>query len=160
MKRREIRKHMFRMLYCMEFYEADDREEQAELYLMKVKRQEPFLEEPFGQETPEDYGRNGMAAEATPEEIENIKNRFYAITDRLPEIDELISQTASGWKLNRVGMVDRNLLRLAVYEMRYDDDIPDKVAINEAVELAKTYGGEASGSFVNGVLAKLVADKV
>ena len=57
-------------------------------------------------------------------------------------------------------MVDRNLLRLAVYEMRYDDDIPDKVAINEAVELAKTYGGEASGSFVNGVLAKLVADKV
>ena len=54
MKRREIRKHMFRMLYCMEFYEANDREEQAELYLMKVKRQEPFLEEPFGQETPED----------------------------------------------------------------------------------------------------------
>ena len=120
---------------------------------MKVRHQEPFLEEPFGQEEPS--GEAGIEA-VTDEEIRYLKDRFCLIRDRLVEIDELISQTASGWKLNRMGMVDRNLLRLAAYEIRYDEEIPDKVAINEAVELAKTYGGEASGSFVNGVLAKLM----
>ena len=68
----------------------------------------------------------------------------------------MLSAAASGWKLGRIGKVELALLRMAVYEMRYDDETPEKVAINEAVELAKKYGADASSGFINGVLAKLV----
>ena len=71
------------------------------------------------------------------------------------EIDSLLNENAKGWKTSRMNKVDLTILRLAVYEMKWDEDIPDGVAINEAVELAKRFGGENSGSFVNGILGKL-----
>lgn len=71
------------------------------------------------------------------------------------EIDDLITKYAPEWPLEQITMVDRNVLRIGIYEMRYDDDIPEKVAINEAIELAKTFGGESSGKFVNGVLGTI-----
>ena len=80
------------------------------------------------------------------------------MVSHLPEIDALLNENAKGWKTGRMNKVDLTILRLAVYEMRYDGDIPEKVAINEAVELSKKFGGDDSPSFVNGVLAKL-ADK-
>ena len=71
-------------------------------------------------------------------------------------IDRLIEETSSNWTLSRMPLVDRNILRLAVWEMLYrDEDVPDSVAINEAVEMAKVYGGEDSSKFVNGVLGRL-----
>ena len=73
------------------------------------------------------------------------------------QIDEKINQVAEGWKTRRMGKVELTILRLAVYEMQYDEEIPEKVAINEAVELAKKFGRVESPAFINGVLAKLVA---
>ena len=70
--------------------------------------------------------------------------------------DEAIDAVAEGWKTGRMGKVDLTLIRLAVYEMKYDEDVPVGVAINEAVELAKKYGTDESPAFINGMLAKLV----
>ena len=90
------------------------------------------------------------------------KDRSYlllkgtAVLERLPELDARIDEVAQGWKTRRMGKVELTILRLALYEMLHDDEIPEKVAINEAVELAKKFGGDDAPSFINGVLAKLV----
>lgn len=68
------------------------------------------------------------------------------------EIDEIITHFAPNWPLETITIVDRNILRLGVYELRFSEKVPSKVAINEAIELAKTFGGDSSGKFVNGVL--------
>ena len=83
------------------------------------------------------------------------KDKTY-IFEKIEEIDAKINEVSEGWKTGRMGKVDLTLIRLAVYEMLYEEDVPAKVAINEAVELAKQYGTDNSPSFVNGVLAKLV----
>ena len=72
-----------------------------------------------------------------------------------PEIDRLIAANAAHWSLARIALVERNILRLAVYELVYRDDIPERVAINEAIELAKLYGSQESGAFVNGILDQI-----
>jgi transcription antitermination protein NusB len=77
------------------------------------------------------------------------------VANKLPEIDEVITKTAPEWPISQVSFVDRNVLRLGIYELMFLRDVPPKVAINEAVELAKTFGGESSGKFVNGVLGTL-----
>ncbi len=71
------------------------------------------------------------------------------------KIDGLIIKYAPEWPLDQITMVDRNVLRIGIQEMKFDEDIPEKVAINEAIELAKTFGGESSGKFVNGVLGTI-----
>lgn len=76
----------------------------------------------------------------------------------LTEIDKLITQYAPEWPLEQITVVDRNILRLGTYELKFAPDIPPKVAINEAIELAKTFGGESSGKFVNGVLGAIYKD--
>ncbi|HXX42056.1 MAG TPA: transcription antitermination factor NusB [Chthoniobacterales bacterium] len=76
----------------------------------------------------------------------------------LPEIDERIRRYCENYNLNRISTVDRNVLRLAIYEMLYRDDIPPVVSINEAIELAKTFGGAESGKFVNGILDRVRKD--
>ena len=85
-----------------------------------------------------------------------LKERVNAVINLIPELDERINQVAEGWKTRRMGRVELSILRLAVYEMKYDPDIPEKVAINEAVELAKRFGGKDAPAFINGILAKLV----
>lgn len=82
--------------------------------------------------------------------------RLKDIKERCNDIDRAISSVSKGWKLDRMGKVELTILRLAVYEMEYDDSIPKKVAVNEAVELAKRFGGDDSPAFVNGILAKLI----
>ena len=77
------------------------------------------------------------------------------VLEQLDEIDALLNETSNGWKTKRMSRVDLTALRLAVYELKYDKDVPTGVAINEAVELAKRFGGETSGSFVNGILGKI-----
>jgi N utilization substance protein B len=78
----------------------------------------------------------------------------------LKEIDETISTYASNWKLNRMAVIDRNVLRLATYELLFCPDIPQKVSINEAVDLAKKFGDMESGKFVNGILDKISKEEV
>jgi len=87
-----------------------------------------------------------------------IEQKYHHIHDHLDAIDEMIGQAAKGWKLSRMSRVDLGILRLAVYEVIYDEEIPVKVAINEAVEIAKRFGGDTSASFINGILGKVVRD--
>ncbi len=77
----------------------------------------------------------------------------------LKAIDDEISKYAANWELKRMAVVDRNVLRLATYEIVFCEDIPPKVSINEAVELAKKYSGIQSGKFVNGILDKIKSEK-
>ena len=86
---------------------------------------------------------------------EYIEGKYQMILEKETEIDASIDQIAEGWKTTRMGKVDLTILRLAVYEMKFDEEIPVGVAINEAVELAKKFGGDDSPAFVNGILAKL-----
>lgn len=79
---------------------------------------------------------------------------------RADEIDAIITKYAPDWPINQITNVDRNILRIGVYELRFSETVPSKVAINEAIELAKTFGGESSGRFVNGVLGAIYRDMV
>jgi len=128
--RREIREHIFLMLFRKEFHNEQELLDQMDLYLSEL-------------------------SQPTVEEYAYLTNRFQSILEKLEEIDDMISKTASGWSINRIGKVELTILRLAVYEMHFDDEIPIKVAINEAVELAKVFGGDEAPGFVNGILAKL-----
>lgn len=87
-----------------------------------------------------------------------VEKQVGEIIDRLPEIDGMINTFMPNWTMNTITIIDRNILRLGVYELRYDQSIPSKVAINEAIELGKKFGGEASGKFVNGVLGAILKD--
>lgn len=133
MKRREQRECIFQLLFRAEFNGQDEMPKQAELFLEDMK---------------EEY-ETGEQDEAY------ILGKYKKAVERFPEIDCLLEGAARGWKLSRIGKVELTILRLAVYEMRFDEDIPEKVAINEAVELAKKFGGDEAPAFVNGVLAKL-----
>jgi N utilization substance protein B len=90
------------------------------------------------------------------------KNILYGVIEHLAEIDDLIVKYAPEWPLDQITGVDRNVLRLGIFELKYTPDIPPKVAINESIELAKSFGGDSSGKFINGVLGsiyKVMQDK-
>ncbi len=88
------------------------------------------------------------------EEKKEIKARAIGVAKKAEEFDQKIDEVAEGWKSNRMGRVDLTILRLALFELLYDEEVPQGVAINEAVELAKKFGGDDSPAFVNGILAK------
>ena len=93
------------------------------------------------------------------EESSYVDSTAAGVYEHLEDIDEKISaKLKKGWTLARISKVSLALLRLAVYEMKYNDDIPESVAINEAVELCKTYSGETDASFLNGILGSLSKD--
>lgn len=129
MTRRALREQVFKMLFRVEFHDAEEMKEQAVL----------FDEEESCSEKDKEY----------------ITKKFENIVEKITEIDAAMNEVAKGWKTTRMGKVDLTIIRLAVYEMKYEEDIPVKVAINEAVELAKQYGTDDSPAFVNGILAKL-----
>jgi N utilization substance protein B len=130
MSRREIREHLFRMLFRKEFHDLSELDEQIVLYF-------EMLEEPV------------------EKDLDYLKDKFNKILEHIDEINGMIESVTEGWKINRIGKIDLTILRLAIYEIKYDDDVPTKVAINEAVEIAKVFGGDSSPAFINGVLAKL-----
>lgn len=133
MKRRELREHVFELLFRVEFNGQEEMREQASLFVENMKEEQ----------------------EVRPEDESYISGKYEKIVEKLPEIDAMLDRISKGWKTSRMGKVDLTILRLAVYEMKYDEDIPEKVAINEAVELSKKFGGDDSPAFINGVLAKL-----
>ncbi len=89
------------------------------------------------------------------EEKKYVWDTVTGVIKHQKEIDVIITQYASNWPLEQISTVDRNILRLGIYELKFSEEIPNKVAINEAIEVAKTYGGPASGKFVNGVLGAI-----
>ena len=131
MSRRELREQLFKLLFRIEFNAEEE----------MLQQEEFFLEE-------EDIARES--------DRKQLDAKFHNILEKLEEIDRELNERVSGWNTGRMGKVDLTILRLAVYEIEYDEDIPTGVAINEAVELAKKFGQDSSASFVNGVLAKFV----
>ncbi len=90
------------------------------------------------------------------EEVQEFTNMLVrGVLQNRESIDNEIQTSSKNWKLNRMALVDRNILRLAVYELKHCEDIPKRVSINEAIELGKKFGSEDSGSFINGVLDKI-----
>lgn len=94
------------------------------------------------------------------EEQEFTKKLVDGVMDNAKEIDQIISKYAPSWPISQITIVDRNILRLGVYELKFSKEVPPKVAINEAIELAKSFGGASSGKFVNGVLGSMFNDMV
>jgi transcription antitermination protein NusB len=96
----------------------------------------------------------------TYDDTEFIRSLVSGVLSRQPEIDSIIVKYAPEWPIEQITVVDRNILRVGIYELKWVPNIPSKVAINEAIELAKTFGGESSGRFVNGVLGAVFKDMV
>ena len=138
MTRTLIREHLFKLLFRIEFNPPEEMPGQVSL----------FFEDGFADEDHESTG-----SDIPDKDRAYITDKYNAILERLPEIDEKIDEAAKGWSLSRIGKVELTVLRLAIYEMLYDDDIPVGVAIDEAVELAKRFGQDSSHAFVNGILA-------
>ncbi|MCI5584636.1 MAG: transcription antitermination factor NusB [Lachnospiraceae bacterium] len=135
MNRRSLREQVFKILFRVEFNSAEEMEEQCRLFLeyedMDISEKDGAL----------------------------ITERFNAVQDKLDQIDSMINERTRGWTTERMGKVDLAILRLALFEMKFDEAIPEGVAINEAVELAKKFGQEESAGFINGVLAKFADTK-
>ncbi len=132
MRRHEQREQLFKLLFRVEFNSLDDMPEQVKLFFQDDE------------------------IEYTEAVMESIKEKYAKIQEKLPEIDGLLNEKAEGWNTERMGKVELAVLRIAVFEILYEEDVPNMVAINEAIEIAKKYGQEASGGFVNAVLAKFV----
>ena len=130
--RHELREQTFKMLFGVEFHDGEDKREVLDNYMdITIDR------------------------ELKPKERQEIIDRLLAVDSKREELDSLINKVAKGWRTSRMGRAELNLIRLALYEMRYDDTVPLKVAINEAVELGKEYGDDDAPSFINGILARL-----
>ena len=129
--RRRAREYALQMLYLWEFHKEFD----------------PVVVEDFWKERPQDD-------ETTREFTMGLVS---GVLSHLSEIDEMIKQCSTNWRIDRMATVDRNILRVAAFELQHMNDTPLKVVLNEAIELGKRYGSEDSGSFVNGVLDKVGA---
>jgi len=132
MGRREQREQIFKLLFRVEFHSLEDMPEQVTLLLEDTE-------------------------EAVSEKDSlYISGKYGMIQEKIAGIDAMINEKTVSWDTGRIGKVELTILRLAVYEMLYDEEIPAGVAINEAVDIAKKYGQKDSGSFVNAILAKFV----
>lgn len=131
MSRSELREHIFRMLFRIEFNSEEEMKEQEAFYFEDLE-------------------------EATGKDEKYILNKYRAIVEKKEEIDALLNELTEGWKTSRMNRVDLTILRLATYEVKWDADVPAGVAINEAVELGKKYSSDEGPAFINGVLAKIV----
>ena len=125
-----MREQIFKLLFRIEFNKEEEMEEQKDLFFEDEENQ------------------------AREKDAEYIRGKYDKIMEKLEEIDTLINENAECWTTARMGKVELTILRLAVYEIKYDDTVPASVAINEAVELSKKFGQDGSSSFVNGVLSQ------
>jgi len=141
MKRSQIREQIFKLLFRIEFNSEEDMPEQIKL----------FMEEPTLDNDEDDC----KVVTLSGDEESYIINKYNDVVAHLGEIDKIIDDTAKGWTSDRLGKVELTILRLAIYEIKFDDDIPVSVAIDQAVELSKRFGRDESYSFINGILAKL-----
>lgn len=138
LSRSALREHIFKIVFSSEFRKEEEAAGYVGLYTDSIADEK---DEPL---------------EIKDEDAAYIREKSERIILMLPEIDEMISQYAKGWSSSRIGKAEMAILRLAIYEILYDEDIPQNVAINEAVELAKKYGDEQAPGFVNGILSSVV----
>ncbi len=138
MKRQDVREHVFRLLFRIEFLSPSEMDEQIRLYFEALPEEGDSIDGNIN-ETDGAY----------------IRGKYFGIIGHVDEIDRLINDASKGWDTVRMGKVELAILRLAVYEMLFDDDIPVGVAIDQAVELSKKYGQDESSAFVNGILANI-----
>ena len=146
MKRSEEREQVFKLLFRVEFNEMKDMSEQEELFSLDLPESEELF---LSSDEPRLMEKDAI----------RVQKRYEQIADKLSEIDNMINEKAKGWDTSRMGKVELTIIRLAVFEIAFDDDIPGGVAINEAVELSKKYGQDGSPAFVNGILASIVKEK-
>lgn len=141
--RRSTRNHVLNTVFLMEFLK-DEKAEALDKYYDAI----------FYEENMELENEN---SDFVPNIINKkiIENQIEQILKRLDEIDNLIKKNSVGWDISRIDKMDLAIIRLAIYEMLFDEDVPKRVAINEAVELAKIYSSEKSYKFINGILAKI-----
>lgn len=132
MGRHEQREQVFMLLFRTEFHAPEEMPRQERLFF----------------EDNEVVTREKDAA--------YIEAKEKAVREKITEIDQIIDKNTEGWDTTRMGKVELTVLRLAVYEMLFDEDVPKGVAIDEAVEIAKKFGQESSGGFVNAILAKII----
>ncbi len=130
MSRHNLRENIFKILFKVEFNSVDEMKEQIEFSLDDIEN-------------------------LSDEDKAYITDKTEKIISLIGNIDDIISGISDGWSINRIGKAELAILRLAVYEIKFDEDIPLNVAVSEAVELAKTYCTEEARSFINGVLTKL-----
>lgn len=140
MTRTQVREHIFKLLFRIEFNSVEDMPEQLKLYF------EDSLKD-------EEEDLLSVGADIPEKDAEYIRTKYETIIAKLTDIDDMISKASKGWSVGRIGKVELAILRLATYEIVYDDDIPVGVAIDEAVDLAKKFGQDGASSFVNGILA-------
>ena len=133
MTRFEIRRHIFTILFRVDFTDVSEFSEQIAFALEEI----------------------GQEQKLSKKDAQYMEAKTRAIVENLKDIDALISSESKGWKLSRIGKAELTILRLAVYEMKYDEDIPVRVAINEAVELSKLYCDDEAKGFVNAVLGNI-----
>ncbi len=133
MGRHEQRVQIFKLLFRQEFHSIQEMDQQVRLFF-------------------EDEEVSGISEK----DMNYITEKYERIRTFVPELDKYLDEKVEGWNTARMGKVELTVLRLAVYEMLHDEEVPEGVAINEAVEIAKTYGQDGSGAFVNAVLAKFV----
>ena len=143
MTRRGIRENIFQIVFKAAFNDQEEMEEQIHFTVDQIEKPE---------EDPDDIAEAGHAKE---EGIAYIETKSRKILAMLPELDAKISEISDGWQIGRLGKPELAILRLAVYEMLYDEEVPFRVAINEAVELAKKYCNPDASGFINAVLAKV-----
>lgn len=126
----------------------------------KQAREEAFIlifEKEFNDDTLEDI--LALAEEVRDIEADDyVKNVFFGVFENIQPIDELISNNAVGWSIKRITKTALAILRLAIYEIKFYDEIPVSVSINEAVELAKKYATKEDASFINGILSTIVKE--
>lgn len=137
MGRRELREQIFLLLFRVEFNNPEEMPAQLKMFFETGSYDEDMHS-------------------FSEKDREYITEKYNHIMESLPDIDKQLSEKAENWDITRMGKVELTVLRLAVYEIEKDDSVPASVAINEAVELAKKFGHDGSGAFVNAVLAKFV----
>lgn len=137
MGRRELREQIFLLLFRVEFNNPEEMPAQLKMFFETGSYDEDMHS-------------------ISEKDREYITEKYNHIMESLADIDKQLSEKAENWDITRMGKVELTVLRLAVYEIEKDDSVPASVAINEAVELAKKFGQDGSGAFVNAVLAKFV----
>lgn len=137
MGRRELREQIFLLLFRVEFNDPSEMPTQLQMF--------------FETDNYEDE-----AVKWTEKDTTYIKDKYNRIMECLPELDKALDEKSENWDISRMGKVELTILRLAAYEILKDEDVPASVAINEAVEIAKKFGQDGSGAFVNAILAKFV----
>ncbi|MCI3920187.1 transcription antitermination factor NusB [Paenibacillus sp. TRM 82003] len=128
------------------------------LYQMEMNQVPPFEALQAAMEEALSDNESGTDVTDADALLQYVKDLLGELVPRIPAIDGMLTTYLKGYQVDRLSRVDREVLRLAVYEMVYSEDVPPKVAINEAIEVAKHFGTEESGKFVNGVLGKMVKE--